>query len=60
MKKTNTLYENIEFLLNQYKKELEIEEEKCLLEQEPMLVLSYKNIIIELECALKISIDKMN
>lgn len=55
MLKENTLKQNIEFLLNQYKKELEIENEKDILEQDLEILTFYQNIIIELEYALKIS-----
>ena len=55
MLKENTLKQNIEFLLNQYKKELDIENKKDILEQDLEAITFYENIIIELEYALKIS-----
>lgn len=55
MYKEKTLKENIEFLLNQYKKELDIENKKDILEQDLEAITFYENIIIELEYALKIS-----
>lgn len=55
MEKEKTLKENIVWLLNQYKKELEIEESQDILEQNLDIVNDYKNIICELEFALKIS-----
>lgn len=55
MKKENTLKENISWLLEQYKKELEIEERQDIEEQNLDVINDYKNIIIELEYALKIS-----
>lgn len=56
MLKENTLKQNIEFLLNQYKKELDIEnKKKDILEQDLEAITFYENIIIELEYALKIS-----
>ena len=55
MENTNTLKQNIQWLLEQYKKELKIEEEQDILKQNLDVINSYKNIIIELEYALKIS-----
>lgn len=55
MKRENNIYENIEWLLSQYKKELEIEESKDIDEQNFDIIESYKNIIVELEFALRIS-----
>lgn len=55
MLKDNTLKQNIEWLLNQYKKELDIEEQKDILYQDLEAIEFYKNIIIELEYALRIS-----
>ena len=54
MKKTNTLKENISWLLEQYKKELALEEEKDIDEQNFERIDGYKNIIIELEYALEL------
>ena len=56
MKNGETLRENIYWLLSQYKKELEIEKQKDVLEQELEIINCYENIIIELEYALKVSI----
>ena len=53
--KKDTLRNNIIWLLNQYKKELEIEEQKDILEQNLDIINDYKNIITELEFALEIS-----
>ena len=55
--KKDTLKNNIIFLLNQYKKELEQEEKKDIDKQNIDIITSYQNIIIELEFALKISIN---
>ena len=55
--KRDTLKNNIIWLLNQYKKELEEEEKKDIDEQNLDNITSYQNIIIELEYALKISIN---
>ncbi len=55
MLKENTLKQNIMFLLNQYKKELDIESKKDILDQDLEAITFYENIIIELEYALKIS-----
>lgn len=55
MEKGKTLKENISWLLQQYKKELELEEEKDIDEQNLDIIESYKNVIIELEYALSIS-----
>ena len=55
MEKEKILKENIVWLLNQYKKELEIEESQDILDQNLDIVNDYKNIICELEFALKIS-----
>lgn len=54
MEKTNTLKENISWLLEQYKKELALEEEKDIEEQSLDIINDYKNIIIELEFALEL------
>lgn len=54
MKKTNTLKENIQWLIEQYKKELQLEEQKDILEQNLDILDAYKNIIIELEYALEL------
>jgi len=55
--KKDTLKNNIIWLLNQYKKELEEEQKKDILEQNLDIITSYQNIIIELEFALDISIN---
>lgn len=55
MQKNVDLRVNIKWLLDQYKKELEEEEKKDILEQNLDIINDYKNIIIELEYALKIS-----
>lgn len=55
MEKEKTLKENISWLLEQYKRELELEEQKDIEEQDLDIIDSYKNYIIELEYALKIS-----
>ena len=55
MEKGKTLKENISWLLQQYKKEIELEEQKDIDEQNLDIIESYTNIIIELEYALKIS-----
>jgi len=55
MERTKTLRQNIEWLLEQYKKELELEENQDILKQNLDIINDYKNIIIELEFALKIS-----
>lgn len=55
MKKGATYKENIEWLLNQYKKELEAEESQDILEQNLDTINDFKNIIIELEYLLEIS-----
>lgn len=55
MEKNNTLKENITWLLEQYKKELKIEESQDIDDQNLDIINDYKNIIIELEYALKIS-----
>jgi hypothetical protein len=55
MERGKTLKENISWLLQQYKKELKIEEEQDIEEQNFDIIESYKNIIIELEYALSIS-----
>lgn len=55
MRKDKTLRENIMFLLEHYKKELVIEEQKDILQQSLDIINDYKNIIIELEFALEIS-----
>ena len=55
MKNTNTLKENIQWLLEQYKKELALENQKDIDKQNLDIIESYNNIIIELEYALKIS-----
>ena len=55
MLKENTLRENIEWLLEQYKKELKLEEQQDIDEQNFDIINGYENIIIELEFALKIS-----
>lgn len=56
MERGKTLKENISWLLQQYKKELKIEEEKDIDEQQNFeRIDGYKNIIIELEYALNIS-----
>lgn len=54
MEKKNTLKENIQWLVEQYKKELQLEEQKDILKQNLDLVDAYKNIIIELEYALEL------
>ena len=54
MKKENTLRGNIEWLLEQYKKELALEEQKDILDQNLDIINDYKNIIIELEYALEL------
>lgn len=53
MENNKTLRENIEWLLNQYKKELEYEKN----EKEPNddIINDYENVITELEFALKVS-----
>lgn len=56
MLKENTLKQNIEFLLNLYKKVLDIENKKDILKQDLKAITFYENIIVELEYALKISI----
>lgn len=55
MEKNKTLKENIQWLLEQYKKELTIENQKDIVEQDLEILNFYENIIIELEYALKIS-----
>lgn len=55
MEKGKTLKENITWLLEQYKKELELEEQKDIDDQNLERQEGYKNIIIELEYALEIS-----
>lgn len=55
MTRTNTLRENIEWLLTQYKRELELEEQKDIEEQNLDVLNDFKNVICELECALEIS-----
>ena len=55
MLKDKTLKENIIWLLEQYKKELKLEEEQDIDEQNFDIINDYKNIIVELEFALKIS-----
>lgn len=55
MERGKTLKENISWLLQQYKKELKIEEEQDIDEQNLDIIESYKNIIVELEYALNIS-----
>lgn len=54
MKSDKTLKENITWLLEQYKKELEIEKRNEK-ENNYMIIVGYENIIMELEFALKIS-----
>lgn len=54
MKRTNTLKENIEFLLQQYKKELALEEAKDIDKQNLDIITDYQNYIIELEYALEL------
>lgn len=51
----NNIYENIEWLLTRYKTELELEEKKDIREQNFETIECYKNIIIELECILRLS-----
>lgn len=55
MNNNKTLKENITWLLQQYKKELEIENKKDIDNQNFDIINDYENIIIELEYALKIS-----
>ena len=55
MEKDKTLRENITWLLEQYKKELELEEQKDIDEQNFDIIDSYENYIVELKFALKIS-----
>ena len=55
MERTNTLKQNIEWLLEQYKKELTLEEAKDIDSQNLDIINDFKNIIIELEFALEIS-----
>ena len=49
------LKENISWLLEQYKKELQLEEQKDISEQNLDIITAYNNIITELEFALDIS-----
>ena len=53
MKKEKTLKENIQWLIDQYKKELEIENSREV--KDYVVILNYENIIYELEFALQIS-----
>lgn len=55
MEKNKTLKENINWLLNRYRMELTLEEEKDIDDQDLYVIETYTNIIIELEYALKIS-----
>ena len=55
MKNGETLKNNIIWLLNQYKKELALEEQQDIENQNLDIINDYKNVIIELEYALKIS-----
>lgn len=55
MERDKTLKENLEWLIRQYQKELDIEENKNIEEQDLDTIEHYKNIIIELEYAIKIS-----
>lgn len=55
MERDKTLKENLEWLIRQYQKELDIEEKKDIEEQDLDTIEHYKNIIIELEYAIKIS-----
>lgn len=55
MEKSKTLKENIQWLLEQYKKELAIENQKDILEQNLDIINCYECTISELEFALKIS-----
>lgn len=54
MEKKNTLKQNIQWLVEQYKKELQLEEQKDILEQNLDILNDFKNIIIELEYALEL------
>lgn len=58
MKSTNTLKQNIEWLLEQYKKALREEEAKDIDNQNLATIWDYQNIIIELEYALNIKTIK--
>lgn len=59
MEKGKTIRENVEWLLNQYKKELEItkqkDQESLECEDVSQIIWDYENIITELEYLLKIS-----
>ena len=55
MKNDKTLRENIEWLIEAYKKELEEEKNKQQEEQDYMAIVNFENIIMELEFALGIS-----
>ena len=55
MERDKTLKENLEWLIRQYQKELDIEESKDIEEQDLDIIEHYENIISELEYAIKIS-----
>ena len=55
--KKDTLKNNIKWLLEKYKFELELEEQKDISLQNLDIINDYKNIIIELEFVLDISIN---
>lgn len=57
--KKDTLKNNIKWLLERYKFELELEEQKDISLQNLDIINDYKNIIIELEFALDISIEEI-
>ena len=50
MKRSNTIVENIEFLISMYKRDLELDKELTIELEE-----AYENIIIELETIIELS-----
>ena len=55
MKKEKTIKENIKFLIDMYKRELELENDKPVEKRDITHIEDMVNIIIELEFALDIS-----